>query len=96
MAIWKTSSNQTLFDLALQLYGNVSFAYKILADNGLNWNYQSATGDEITYDPTGSDLGLQRILLGNKKVIATGFTTENGIPPIIQRSYNNDFSLDFD
>jgi hypothetical protein len=96
MATWKASAGQTLFDLALQLYGNVSFAYKILADNGLDWNYQSSTGDEITYDPSGTDLGIQRTLLTNRVVISTGFQTEGGNPPIIQRSYNNDFSLDFD
>ena len=95
MAEWKTSSNQTVYDLAIQLYGDITFAVKILIDNNLNWNYQSQTNDIIIYDSNNQDVSLQRQLLQNSTVVATGFQTIGGIPPIIQRDYNNDFSLDF-
>jgi hypothetical protein len=96
MAIWKTSSNQTLYDLAIQLYGDVTYAYTIMVDNNLQWNYQSATGDEIYYETSNVDTAFQRQLVADRIIISTGFQTDNGIPPFIQRSYNNDFSLDFD
>lgn len=96
--IWKTNSNQTLFDLAIQLYGDVSFAIKIANDNDLSFTYQSNTNDDITYDlPTNASNTLQLVLVNSKKSLATGFKASiPAIPPVIQRSYNNDFSLDFD
>ena len=96
MSVWNTSSNQTIWDLAIQLYGDVSFAYKVLQDNNLDWTYQASTNDEIEYNVENLQTSLQQQLLQNRVVIATGFVSQGGIPPFIQRSYNNDFSLDFD
>lgn len=96
MSVWNASSNQTIWDLAIQLYGDVSFAFTILNENNLDWTYQSNTFDTIEYNVDNLQTSLQQQLIQNKVVIATGFITENGIPPFIQRSYNNDFSLDFD
>lgn len=93
--IWRASSKQTIYDLAIQLYGNVSFAYKIMQDNNLSWNHQTSTGEEIFYDTTNVDLGLQRQLVANRIIISTAFTNDAGIPAFIQRSFNNDFNLDF-
>lgn len=96
--IWKTNSNQTIFDLAIQLYGDISFAVKIMEDNNLNYDYQSNTNDEIFYElPTNASNTLQLILVNNNKSLATGFKASTpSLPPFVQRSFNNDFSFDFD
>lgn len=96
MAIWVASSNQSVFDLAIQLYGDVSYANKICVDNNLDWNYQTITNDLITYDSNiSSDTGTQKILQSKKFVVATGFESAGGVPPFILRAFNNDFSLAF-
>jgi hypothetical protein len=96
--IWKASSNQTLFDLAIQLYGDISFVRKLMEDNNLNMNYQSNLNDEIYYEyNNNSQNTTQLILVNNNKTLATGFkNAEQPLPPVIQRSYNNDFNFDFD
>jgi hypothetical protein len=94
--IWKANSNQTLFDLAIQLYGDVSYAVKIAADNNLSLTTQTSTGQEIVYELNGISTGIQLNLINNRKTIATGFlASDPPLPPIIQRSFNNDFNLDF-
>jgi hypothetical protein len=96
MAIWVASSNQSVFDLAIQLYGNVSFANQICVDNKLDWNYQTKTNDTIYYDTNiSSETGTQKILQSKKFVVATGFESAGGVPPYILRAFNNDFSLAF-
>jgi hypothetical protein len=96
--IWKASSNQTLFDLAIQLYGDVSFVPKLMSDNNLNYDYQTNLNDEIFYElNTNASNTTQLLLVNNNKTLATGFKASiPPLPPVIQRSYNNDFSLDFD
>jgi len=95
---WQTNSNQTLFDLAIQLYGDVSFAVKLANDNNLEFSYLSETNDSINYNLSINNTNtLQTLLINNRKTLATGFRAATPpTPPIIQRSYNNDFSLDFD
>lgn len=94
--IWTANSNQTLFDLAIQLYGDVSYAAKIAADNNLSLNTQTFTGQQIQYDLTGVSTAIQLNLINNRKTIATGFlASDPPLPPVIQRSFNNDFNLDF-
>jgi len=94
--IWKANSNQTLFDLAIQLYGDISYAVKIASDNNLPLTAQTSTGQEIVYDLAGVSTGIQLQLINNRKTIATGFlASDPPLPPVIQRSYNNDFNLDF-
>ena len=96
--IWITNNNQTIYDLAIQLYGDVSFAQKIALDNNLNFDYQSNTGDQIQFelgDTTTNN--TQLLLVNNNKIIATGFKTQTpSLPTVLQRSFNNDFSFDFD
>lgn len=95
--IWKSNSNQTLFDLAIQLYGDVSYAIKIAEDNDIEITSQTSTGQEIKYDLSGISTGIQLSLIGSKKTISTGFLSQTpSLPPIIQRSFNNDFNFDFD
>lgn len=95
--IWTANSNQTLFDLAIQLYGDVSYAAKIAADNNLSLNTQTFTGQQIQYDLAGVSTGIQLNLLNDRKTLATGFlASDPPLPPVIQRSFNNDFNLDFD
>jgi hypothetical protein len=95
--IWTANSNQTLFDLAIQLYGDISYALKIAADNNLDLNTQTFTGQKIVYDLNGISTAVQLNLINNRKTIATGFlASDPPLPPVIQRSFNNDFNLDFD
>lgn len=78
--IWITSQNTTIFDLALQLYGDVSYSVKICNDNGLNLMDVLPQGVQINYDTAGVNTSLQQLLISNRIVV------NNGNPRIIKGS----------
>jgi hypothetical protein len=95
--IWNASSNQTVWDLAIQLYGDVSFATKIVQDNNLSYTTMTTLNQQIFYEPNIVDMSIQFALQDNSKTLATGFLGSiPSFPPVLQRSFNNDFSFDFD
>lgn len=77
---WTTSQNTTIYDLALQLYGDASYAVKICNDNGLNLMDVLPQGIQIQYDTTGINTSLQQLLIKNKIVV------NNGNPRLIKGS----------
>jgi hypothetical protein len=44
---------QNIFDIALQYFGNMSFASTIIRDNGLRWSAPISDGDELTVNNEG-------------------------------------------
>ena len=56
MKVYNVISNQSIFDLAVQLYGDESFAFKILEDNPYlgNLNKGLVRGQKIKYEPVQS------------------------------------------
>ena len=51
MSIYKTTGGQNVFDIALQLYGNIQDVVKLLVDNPpLNLNDEIPIGTELTFD----------------------------------------------
>ena len=52
MSSYITTEGQTVFDIALAIYGDAAGVSVLLAQNNLNLNGTIATGTSISYDPT--------------------------------------------
>ena len=63
--------NQTLFDLSLQLYGNIESAFKIIQDNDIKHLHDNKlVGKTISYEEQKID--LTNYFSVNGKIITTG------------------------
>lgn len=54
MAKYTILEGQSIFDVALQLYGDISFVYKLIQDNPTitDIHYDYLKGLEVVYEPT--------------------------------------------
>jgi hypothetical protein len=82
---------QTILDIALQLYGSVDYAVKLVVDNGLDINQDLVGNDIIQYDAdlfSQSDLSNQLQL--NNLFLATASelleNTQPALPEMLEHS----------
>jgi len=47
---YKTSDNQTIFDLCIIIYGTLDYLVKLMVDNNLNFQDKIPTGTLLVYD----------------------------------------------
>lgn len=86
----KIKYGQSIFDMAIQMYGDISYVWKILSDNPelLNIQNQDITGFELKYD---KQLFSNVVYFDiNKIYITTGNPDSE-----LSRSFDDSFELSF-
>jgi len=83
------SNNQSIFDIAIQVYGDVSKAYQVVNDNGLQ--------NIMQFDITGLTMSYQQQNTLITNYFATNNTKISSLYPIIttNRQFDNSFSSSF-
>lgn len=87
-------SGQSIWDIALQEFGDLEYTFNIVDDNSLNFNSKLQSGQNITIN--NSNLGNNDIknfykfsgkLLNNAQ--------SEAMPPNVGGDYNNDYNNDY-
>jgi hypothetical protein len=95
MATVIPKQDQSIFDIAIQCYGDASKVYQIVQDNNLDNIHTDITGKTLTYtDPLSSLTNNFRV---NKTLITTGTPkiALSTVTAVVIRSFSLSFAMSF-
>ena len=87
-------AGQTLYDIALQIYGHVEGVAWLIEDNNLEWNSTVPIGTRLSYRDAKIDKNLAKYYSDGSIVIASApdnITELNNEGGDFNQDFNNDF-----
>lgn len=70
---------QTLYDVAIQVYGSTQYLFKLATDNGLQIDSNILVGDVLQYDTTVGDNRVKNRISQNNLIIVNPSPIANAI-----------------
>lgn len=87
-------NNQNIFDIAMQEFGTLNEAFRMINDNDLTFNSKLRSSQELVINNEGvGDNNVKNFVILQK----VKFTNDQGIsvPPLVSGDYSNDYSNDY-